>query len=436
MQPMNDDVLGPEAQAILRKALQAHETERVQRLIGDTSHCLDTDRIRRMSAVAAAATVHEQRHVIACDWCNSRVRAFQKAKETTPQQMCEKRVKDAKARQLFDALRREPAWQVSDAVADELRNAHRRGASDSDTAHLVATLLDPVAAVSHDVLSRWSIDFDSAWPMFELLRETAKEAARAGNATRDQFVSSYARIATGAPTHLKAVLVDGIDHLAGDDQLAAALSTEIEMVDVSDETQTFLASRHMSAQFEPDEVADLVAATLYSLFEGLLSVSDDPFELLSRLRTVRRYLADLVSITRELSIEHRDSMLHAAAKPLLAYANDDRASVFVAMEASHALAGASLAYANVLSAMLATGRPELLHGVVVGLRKAFDGTAAPHYERHGTVWHFAGPPSHPLHETAAEVARLVEQHPELVDAIEWFNHRFEPTAQSALERVK
>ena len=409
MQPMNDDGLGVEAQAILREALQALETERVQQLIGDTSHCLDTDRIRRMSAVAATATVHEQRHAIACDWCNSRVRAFQKAKETTPQQMCEKRVKDTKARQLFDALRREPAWQVSDAVADELRNAHRRGASDSDTAHLVATLLDPVAAVSHDVLSRWSIDFDSAWPMFELLRETAKEAARAGSATRDQFVSSYARIATGAPTHLKAVLVDGIDHLADDDQLAAALSTEIEMADVSDETQAFLASRH-------DRAAS--TATLHSLFEGLLSALDNPFEVLSRLRTIRHCLNG------------------ETAELLIAYVRDDRASVFLAMEASHALAGASLAYANVLSAMLATGRPELLHGVVVGLRKAFEGAAAPRYERHGAVWHFAGPPSHPLHDIAAEVARLVEQHPELVDIIEWFNHRFEPTAQSALERVK
>jgi len=480
MQPTNDDGLRLETEAILRGALRSLEMNRVKRLIGDTSNCLGTDSIRRLAAAAPSGTVHEQRHMLICVRCRARVIAFQRAKSTTPKQLCEAALQAARtapvplmwvmfaeqqSRQIFDLLMRgcdaaqlgSDSWLITSAVADELRNARSGGATDAISAHLMATLLISVAAASHDVLSPWSSDFDAAWPMFELLRETAKEAAHAGDATREQFVVGYAHIAAGAPTLLRAVLVDGIENLAngnaaeGDEDLAPALRSEIDMADVSNETQALLGAmgeqtaeleRVIGRQAEPDDIAELVAATLRALFEGLLASStEDPVDLLLQLRTIRHYLATLIAATRHFTAEQRQPLLHAAARPLLDYASDSRSSAYLAIEASRALMEESLIYANVLSTMLAVGRPELTNGVVVGLRRAYQSTGSgrpgsmPRFERHGGAWSFTGAPTHPLYATATAVARLVEVHPALMNMIGWFNHRFEARSVT-LENTK
>jgi hypothetical protein len=382
---MNDGFdLNIEAHTILRDALRARGEQRMNALMGETAQCLHTDRVRELAAMAAGVTVQEQQHVTGCVRCRSRVRAFQRAKLATPERLLEAALQqtraaslsmvwstfaESRAQELHEAFVRESAWRLTYAIGDTLRIARIEGASDSECAHVLATLLDAVAAVARDVLGLWSSDFDSAWPILELLRETSREAALAGDATREQFIASYARIAAVAPTYLKALLAERVDEIGERD----LLERELALSHTAEETQA----------------------------------------LLEQMRAIR------------------DEQVRGGVTALTAFASGERSSVYIAIEASRALSEDDGEHARILSRLLAGGRAELRHGVIVALRHTCDAVGIrAQYERRGEAWIFTASARHPLAGAAIEAARLAQQHPDLIESFQWFNHRFEPETKN------
>lgn len=491
MQRTNDEEpeLGSEARRVLAEALRALELERAHGLIGDTTHCLTTDRVRRIADSSAAATVPEQRHACACERCNSRVRAFQRAKSVTSEHRFETALQEARAaapaltlwiawadrsaRALLGKLLRERhgrapaagAWLLTHHLAQELRAARYDGASPAASAHLVAATIGAAGAVAHDVLSPWTASFDAAWPMLELFRAAAREASLAGEAARQQFARGYARVAAGSPTYLRATLVGGIESLAEGlpdaEELIDSVSTEVAILDPVGATHPLLAvptvflrggagadadpvirslvaewrdaTAELASTASANEAGTLIATRLRSWFELLLSRTDDPVASLLQLHVIRRYLSDLTS-----SIDH-ETVHHVAAEALIAYAADPRSSVFLAMEACSAFAAEALSYARILMAMLTLERAELRHGIVVALRRAYEGQSGPggrleaRYIPQNSGWTFAGGVPQPLDEPARELAVLAARHPDLVESLAWFNQRSEPATDT--ERV-
>jgi hypothetical protein len=504
MRDMNDygPELGVEARRILREALQALEVHRASLLIGDPAYCLATDRVRRVASIPEAVTVHEQRHAFACARCGSRLRAFQGARMTTPERTLDGALQTARrsagaipqrwlayadqhGRTLFDLFRRErefgdsPAavWFPTPAVTQEIEAARNDGASAEITAYLVRTALGAVAAVTHDVLSPWSRDFDRAWPMFELLREAAREVLNGGAPAKDAFVHAYVGIAVGAPTHLKAILIDGIDSIAigasGGHALASSLAAELRRADRSRETMSLLAlpailqvpvdepedidellrpyliaSRRASEQLRSaidredsaDDLAALVHATLGALIDQL-AADDDAIPTLLQLRVVRRYLAEIVSFRHSLDSVAGESVMDAVVGRLVAYARMPNVSSFVVLTVAQALAPEVTSYAGLLSVLATVQDAELQHAIIVALRHAYDGEAqakdrgTPRFEQTGGTWSFVGTAAHPLDQTARELAESARTHPTLGASLAWFNRRPERSMDGDGERM-
>jgi hypothetical protein len=499
MRDMSDygSELGVEARRILREALQALELHRANALIGDTTYCLPTDRVRRLASIAAAATVHEQRHALRCKRCHSRLRAFQGARIATPERALESALQTARSnatmipfrwiaygdqqgRALFDILRRErefgesPAaiWFPTHVVAQEIEAARNDGASADVAAYLVGASLGTVAAVTSDILSPWSRDFDRAWPMFELLREIAREVPIAGAPARDAFVRGYVNLAVGAPTHLKAILIDGIDSLglgsSDGHSLASSLAAALRQADQSPMTTALLAlpailqvpvdepedidellrpyliaSRRASEQLRrameqdgsPDDLAELVNATLAAFFD-LLSPDEDAIRTLLQLRVLRRYLSEIVSIARLLDADANEYVLKAVVSRLIGYARVLGSSRYLLMAASHAFAAEAMVYTATLSALAAEQDDEIRQAIIVVLRHAYDGDASTkrqhvvRFEQAGGAWNFVGATAHPLDRTARELAQSASAHPALAESFAWFNRRPEPSIDS------
>lgn len=428
-------LLSDEAKRVLGEALRAIEIYKADALIGDSSQCPTTDRIRTLAGKPTAIIIAEQQHVLACARCRARLRAFQSAmyldseyrRDAKLQQLRLESVvsrrwvsrADERARMLFERLHEARSgdvsyprlWLLTDLIAHDLRSAVLDGGGDAELEFILATSLAAVTAEVNDVLSLWGSSLDSAWPLVELLRRAAWEIPAGSVTIQDGFAHAYACMSRDASPPLKAMLVHAADSnkngIWPTPEFAARIAAAIALEDSSSTARILLAlpselslaadhgvgenpvSPELAAVIDTFQTAcdeirshlrrDKSWVTLPSLVPGIAArVFDDLFratsalDALVHLKVVRALVDNLTSVLKPVGPDIEAEIFSNIGRVLVQSYKEARGPVFLLVDALAALRPRAAVYAEALFEMLRDDNARLRHGVVVALRNGYE----------------------------------------------------------------